>query len=144
MTLAATSGAISLNGRLAVVTGGASGIGAACAQRLAEAGATILIADRDLAAARAVASPLGGSAIEVDLASSDFDADLVGGRADILVNCAGLQHVAPVHDFPPERFRQMVSVMLEAPFRLIRAASTVSHRTRSARATSAPRWSRRR
>ena len=122
MTLAATSGAISLNGRLAVVTGGASGIGAACAQRLAEAGATILIADRDLAAARAVASPLGGSAIEVDLASSDFDADLVGARADILVNCAGLQHVAPVHDFPPDRFRQMVSVMLEAPFRLIQAA----------------------
>ncbi|MHB1596859.1 MAG: 3-hydroxybutyrate dehydrogenase [Streptosporangiaceae bacterium] len=122
MTPDVASGELSLSGRLAVVTGGASGIGAACARRLAQAGATIMIADRDIAGARAVASGLGGSAIEVDLASPDFDAYLVSGQADILVNCAGLQHVAPVHDFPPEKFRQLLAVMLEAPFMLTRAA----------------------
>lgn len=111
-----------LDGRSAVITGGASGIGAACARRLALAGAEVLIADRDIDGARAVASPLGGTAIEVDLASADFDPRAVAGTADILVNSAGLQHVAPVHEFPPEMFRLVQAVLLEAPFRLIRAA----------------------
>jgi 3-hydroxybutyrate dehydrogenase len=110
-----------LAGRLAVVTGGASGIGEACATRLAAAGAEVIVADRDSAAATAVAARIGGRAFEVDLAAP-FDAEALAGQADILVNCAGLQHVAPLHEFPPEMFRLLLTVMLEAPFLLTRAA----------------------
>jgi len=110
-----------LAGRLAVVTGGASGIGEACAARLAGGGASVVVADINLAAAGAVAARIGGRAFEVDLAA-DFDAAALAGQADILVNCAGLQHVAPVHEFPPEVFRRLLAVMLEAPFRLAQAA----------------------
>jgi 3-hydroxybutyrate dehydrogenase len=110
-----------LAGRVALVTGGASGIGAACAARLAEAGADVLIADMDGQAARDVASHIGGRSAEVDLAA-DFDAAALAGDADVLVNCAGLQRVAPVHEFPTADFRQLITVMLEAPFRLTRAA----------------------
>jgi 3-hydroxybutyrate dehydrogenase len=111
-----------LGGRVAVITGGGSGIGAACAVRLAEAGADVLIADIDPAAAARIASQVSGRAFQVDLAAADFDADALAGAADVLVNCAGLQHVAPAHEFPPEEFRRLLAVMLEAPFRLARAA----------------------
>jgi 3-hydroxybutyrate dehydrogenase len=110
-----------LAGRLAVVTGGGSGIGEACAVRLAEAGAAVVVADINLDAAKGVAGRTGGQAAEVDLAA-DFDAAALAGQADVLVNCAGLQHVAPVHEFPPEKFRLLLAVMLEAPFRLAQAA----------------------
>jgi 3-hydroxybutyrate dehydrogenase len=110
-----------LAGRLAVVTGGASGIGAACAVRLAEAGASVVVADVNLDAAVTVAERIGGRAVDVDLAT-DFDAAALAGQADVLVNCAGLQHVAPIDEFPPEKFRLLLAVMLEAPFRLVQAA----------------------
>ena len=110
-----------LAGRVAVVTGGASGIGEACATRLAESGASVIVADINLDAAEAVAVRIGGRAFEADLAA-DFDAAALAGQADILVNSAGLQHVAPVHEFPPETFRLLLAVMLEAPFRLAQAA----------------------
>ena len=111
-----------LTGRLAVVTGGASGIGQACATRLAAAGAEVVIADLDAESAAKVAAGIGSRVFEVDLAGPDFDPDAVAGDADILINCAGLQHVAPVHEFPPDQFRLLLTVMLEAPFRLSRAA----------------------
>jgi 3-hydroxybutyrate dehydrogenase len=110
-----------LAGRLAVVTGGASGIGEACANRLADAGASVVVADVNLAAADAVAARIGGRAFQVDLAA-DFDAAALAARADVLVNCAGLQHVAPVHEFPPDKFRLLLAVLLEAPFLLVQAA----------------------
>ncbi len=105
-----------------MVTGGASGIGAACAARLAAAGASILIADLDEQAAAKVAADVGGRPYAVDLAADSFDPDALAARADVLVNCAGLQHVAPVHEFPLDRYRLLMTVMLEAPFRLARAA----------------------
>jgi 3-hydroxybutyrate dehydrogenase len=111
-----------LAGRVAVVTGGASGIGQACAIRLAAAGAEVVVADLDAKSAAEVAAGIGGRVCEVDLADTVFDPDAVAGHADILINCAGLQHVAPVHEFPPEQFRHLLAVMLEAPFRLARAA----------------------
>ena len=110
-----------LAGRVAVVTGGASGIGEACATRLAADGATVVVADLNESAATAVAERIGGKAAVVDLAAG-FDAAALAGQADVLVNCAGLQHVAPVHEFPPDMFRRLLAVMLEAPFLLARAA----------------------
>ena len=109
------------HGRTALVTGGASGIGAACARRLAAAGADVVIADRDGTAATKAAAKVGGRALELDL--SDLDAlDQLDPEIDILVNNAGVQHVAAVPEFPPERFSYLLRVMLEAPFRLIRRA----------------------
>jgi 3-hydroxybutyrate dehydrogenase len=108
-----------LGGRTALVTGGAGGIGRACAVRLAAAGADVVVADRDGDGAQRVAEEVGGRPLVVDL--TDLDAlDRLDVAADILVNNAGLQHVAPVPEFPPEMFTMMVRVMLEAPFRLAR------------------------
>ena len=110
-----------LAGRRALVTGGASGIGRACAVRLAAAGAEVVVADRDAEAAKAVAELVGGTAVAVDL--SDLDAvDALDLAVDILVNNAGLQHVAPIHEFPVDRFSYILRLMLEAPFRLVRGA----------------------
>src|SRR5919107_1031018 len=110
-----------LSGRRALVTGGASGIGRACAVRLAEAGAEVVVADRDAEAAKSVADSVGGTAIAVDLTdlAAIDDLDLA---VDILVNNAGLQHVAPLHEFPVDRFSYLLRLMLEAPFRLVRGA----------------------
>jgi 3-hydroxybutyrate dehydrogenase len=110
-----------LSGRTALVTGGASGIGAACARELASRGAVVTVADVDDVGAKAVADEIGGKPWAVDL--SDV-ASLEGLRleADILVNNAGVQHVSPITDFPPDRFRFILALMVEAPFLLIRAA----------------------
>jgi 3-hydroxybutyrate dehydrogenase len=108
-----------LSGRTAVVTGGASGIGRACAVRLAEAGAAVVVLDRDEAAAKEVAGRIDGRALAVDL--TDLAAvDRLDLDADILVNNAGVQHVAPIEEFPPDMFAMMLRLMLEAPFRLVR------------------------
>ena len=108
-----------LSGRTAVVTGGASGIGRACAVWLAQAGASVVVLDRDEAAAKEVAGQFDGRAVAVDL--TDLAAvDQLGLDADILVNNAGIQHVAPVEQFPPEQFSLMLRLMVEAPFRLVR------------------------
>jgi 3-hydroxybutyrate dehydrogenase len=111
---------MTLDGRTAVVTGGASGIGRACALRLAAQGAAIVVLDRDGTAAAKVATEIGRArAIAVDL--TDLDAiDALDIDADIVVNNAGIQHVAPIEDFPPETFSVMLRLMVEAPFRLVR------------------------
>jgi 3-hydroxybutyrate dehydrogenase len=89
--------------------------------RLAEDGADVLVVDRDADAAEAVAAQVGGTAVAVDL--SDLDAvDALDLAVDVLVNNAGLQHVAPVHEFPVDRFSYILRLMLEAPFRLVRGA----------------------
>ncbi|MEV4674535.1 MULTISPECIES: 3-hydroxybutyrate dehydrogenase [Actinomadura] len=118
---AGSSGTLDLAGRRALVTGGAGGIGRACARRLAAAGAAVVVADMDGAAAERTAAEIGGVPLCADLA----DVDAIGGLAadvDILVNNAGIQHVAPVHEFPPEMFARILRLMLEAPFRLVRDA----------------------
>jgi 3-hydroxybutyrate dehydrogenase len=108
-----------LSGRRAIVTGGGGGIGRACARRLASAGAEVVVLDLSERAAQESAAQVGGTAQVVDL--SDMDAvDALDLRADVLVNNAGLQHVAPVAEFPPEMFSRIMRVMLEAPFRLAR------------------------
>ncbi|MEY9875891.1 3-hydroxybutyrate dehydrogenase [Streptacidiphilus sp. MAP12-33] len=108
-----------LAGRKALVTGAASGIGRACAQSLAEAGAEVYVVDRAAEAAKEVAERIGGTALVVDL-SDAAAVDALPDDADIVVNNAGLQHVAPIHEFPPERFTLIQRVMVEAPFRIVR------------------------
>ena len=110
-----------LTGRRALVTGGASGIGLACAEAFAEAGARVTIADLDGDGARAVAQRLGGEAWEVDLSRTGELAE-AAVDTDILVNNAGIQHVRPIPEFEPETFALMLRIMVEAPFLLIRAA----------------------
>src|SRR5215210_6496342 len=112
---------VDLTGRSALVTGAASGIGRACAERLARAGATVTVLDLNGDAAKEVANEIGGEAMQADL--SDYDVlDSMNIEADVVVNNAGLQHVAAVEDFPPERFSMILRVMLEAPFRIVRSA----------------------
>ncbi|MCG6567591.1 3-hydroxybutyrate dehydrogenase [Tessaracoccus sp. ZS01] len=110
-----------LSGRKALVTGGASGIGLACAQALAADGARVVVADLNEAAARETAEELGGEAWVVDLSDTAALEDL-SLDCDILVNCAGIQRVSPIEDFDPAAFRLLHRIMLEAPFLLIRAA----------------------
>jgi 3-hydroxybutyrate dehydrogenase len=110
-----------LTGRTAVVTGGASGIGEACARALADRGAKVTVADLDGAAAERVAQEIGGVPWQVDL--SDTRAlETAAVDADILVNNAGIQRINPIDEFDPEAFRLMLRLMLESPFLLIRAA----------------------
>lgn len=110
-----------LSGKTALVTGGASGIGAACARELAARGARVTVADRDADAAAALADEIGGTAWAVDLLDVGALGDVVL-RTDILVNNAGVQRVAPIVEFPPEAFRVLLTLMTEVPFLLIRAA----------------------
>ncbi|WP_308493708.1 3-hydroxybutyrate dehydrogenase [Microbacterium terrisoli] len=109
-----------LNGKRAVITGGASGIGLACTRELARRGAHVVIADLNADAAQAAASDLGGEAWTVDLSDTRALDDL-SLQADILVNNAGIQRVAPIVDFDPEAFRLIQRLMVEAPFLLVRA-----------------------
>jgi len=104
-----------------MVTGGASGIGRACAERLAGDGAAVVVVDRDAEAARAVAEGVGGTAVVCDL--SDLEAvDALDLDVDILVNNAGLQHIAAIQDFPVDTFSLILTLMVEAPFRLVRGS----------------------
>ncbi len=112
---------IDLTGRRAVITGGASGIGAACARAFANAGAHVTILDLNGDGARAVASELGGEAREIDLGDTAALADLELD-CDILVNNAGIQSVSPIEEFNPAQFSLILRIMLEVPFLLVRAA----------------------
>jgi 3-hydroxybutyrate dehydrogenase len=100
---------LDLHGRNAVVTGAASGIGRAVAERLAAAGAHVLAVDLNAAAVEKVAADIGGDAFDL-------------GGATIVVNSAGLQHIAPIPEFAGERFAHIQRVMVEAPFRIVRRA----------------------
>ncbi|MGJ6121897.1 3-hydroxybutyrate dehydrogenase [Mycolicibacterium sp. Y3] len=110
-----------LSGRTALVTGGASGIGAACSRELATRGAHVTVADRDGEGAAALADEIGGTAWQVDLLDVAALESLTL-QADILVNNAGVQQVAPIAEFPPAAFRTLLTLMTEVPFLLVRAA----------------------
>ncbi|MEU9305555.1 3-hydroxybutyrate dehydrogenase [Streptomyces sp. NPDC048269] len=110
---------VDLAGRTALVTGAGSGIGRACAAALAAAGARVHVVDMDARAAVSVAEEIGGHSHVVDLARADLIEGLPAD-IDILVNNAGLQHVAPLTEFPPDRFELIQRVMVHAPFLLLR------------------------
>lgn len=116
-----------MNGKVAIVTGGASGIGYAITKALAKAGASVVIADLDSAGglqAKDELQRLGqeGLFVETNVAEPGEVRRLVDttverfGRLDILVNNAGIQHIAPVVEFPEERWNLLLGVMLTGPF----------------------------
>ncbi|MGA5896041.1 3-hydroxybutyrate dehydrogenase [Streptomyces venetus] len=117
---------LDLGGRTALVTGAAGGIGRACALRLAAAGAKVRAVDRDAAGLEALAEQgrdLAGTVEPHVLDLTDLDAaEHAAAGTDVLVNNAGLQLVRPIEEFPPDAFHTVLTVMLEAPFRLIRGA----------------------
>jgi 3-hydroxybutyrate dehydrogenase len=116
---ATANGPVDLNGKTALVTGAASGIGAAIARALSRAGAKVHAVDRDEAGLAEVAQESGISPVVADLADLDGLAGLPTA-VDILVNNAGIQHVSPIEEFPLERFDFILDLMLVSPFRLIR------------------------
>ena len=123
-----------LQGKTALVTGSTSGSGAAIAEALAGEGAGVMIngfgdADTIKRQVEGLAAKSGAKAAHSDADLSDAAAvqaladrclSELGG-VDILVNNAGIQHVCPVEDFPPEKWRQMQAIMVDAPFLLSRA-----------------------
>ena len=122
-----------LDGRTAFVTGGAQGIGRACAEALAEAGAGVTIADRDVAALADAAAALeaNGRAVHAealdvtDSAAVDAAADAMlarEGRIDILVNNAGIARSdTPAEDVEDEHWRNVLDVNLNGSFWCARA-----------------------
>lgn len=110
-----------LQGKRALVTGGASGIGEAAARALAAAGAAVTVADLDGEGAARVAAQIRGTPWQVDL-SKPAALDGLSLDVDVLVNNAGVQTVSPIEEFDPARWRFIVDLMLVAPFQLVRAA----------------------
>lgn len=110
-----------LAGKRALVTGGASGIGLACAHEFARRGAHVIIADLNADAAAAAAAEVRGESWVVDLSDTAALDDL-SLEVDILVNNAGIQRVSPITEYDPDTFRLLLRLMLESPFLLVRAA----------------------
>lgn len=120
---------IDLSGKSALVTGAASGIGRAIATDLAAHGACVLVADMNSDAGSALAGDLPGAVFQrADVTSREECRALIEraerewGGVDILVNNAGVQHVAPVEEFPEDRWEQLIRIMLIAPFLLTKYA----------------------
>ncbi len=124
-----------LKGKTAIVTGSTSGIGLGVARSLAAQGANVALNGfgnpGEIETLRAsMAREFGVKVIydDADLSVAEACVDLVRhiesewGRVDILVNNAGIQHVAPVEDFPPERWEAVIAINLSSAFHTIRTA----------------------
>ena len=126
---------MSQTGRRAFVTGGASGIGAAVATRLAADGAEVIVGDLNLDAAEAHAKDIGGQAVHLDVADPESALSAIGdaGPLDILVNCAGITDIGWFGDFTPERWRRLIAVNLEGVFACTQAALPAMQQSRYGR-----------
>jgi NAD(P)-dependent dehydrogenase (short-subunit alcohol dehydrogenase family) len=108
-----------LSGRLAVVTGGTRGIGAAIAARLSADGATVIVTSR----AKPPASPFEHIAVDFSdrAAVARLAADLSGRPVDVLINNAGINQVAPFNELPDGAFDEILDVNLRAAYLCCRA-----------------------
>lgn len=115
-------------GRVALVTGGASGIGRACAEALADSGYRVAVVDVDERQGSELADRLGGHFVQADLTEQEGCLRAVQSTVerfsalDVLVNNAGFQHIDPLPDFPESIWQQMIALMLTAPFLLTKYA----------------------
>lgn len=125
---------MSLSGKTAVITGSNSGIGLGVARELAKAGANVVLnsftnREEDHALAAEIAKEYGVEAryIAADMSKGDDCRRLIAeaGVCDILVNNAGIQHVAPVQDFPTEKWDAIIAINLTSAFHTSAAAVTV-------------------
>jgi len=116
-----------MKAQVAIVTGGASGIGRAVCEALAEQGCKVVVADIDERRGLDLADQVNGRFMRTDLADSAQCKALVRetieayGGVDVLVNNGGFQHVSPIETFPEEKWNTMIAVMLTAPFLLTQA-----------------------
>lgn len=118
-----------MEGKVAIVTGAASGIGLAIAQDLAIRGVRVTLSDIDEKRGNEVAAEMPGARFQLANMTSEKDcqrlvADTIAaeGQVDILVNNAGIQFVAPITEFPEQKWREIIDIMLTAPFLLTKAA----------------------
>ena len=120
--------------RVALVTGGTRGIGAAIARRLAKDGFSVFISGRTEASVREASERFGGEGFAIrgfaaDARREEDQKRLVesaardGGRLDVLVNNAGIGHFGPVSELSPERFREVLETNLFGPFYAMRYAA---------------------
>ena len=124
---------MNLEGKVAIVTGGARGTGAAIAQRFCQQGARVVVCDVRDEMGQTVAEKLGASASyrHCDVTDSDEWASLVAStldahdRVDVLVNNAGLLHQGPIENTSEEDFRKLLEVNTLGPFLGIRAVVPV-------------------
>ncbi|WP_101066469.1 3-hydroxybutyrate dehydrogenase [Roseovarius salinarum] len=122
---------MTIAGKTAIVTGSNSGIGLGVAQELARAGANVVLNsftdnDEDHALAESIAQEHGVTAryIRADMSKPDACRALVeqAGACDILVNNAGIQHVAPIDEFPAEKWDAIIAINLSSAFHTTAAA----------------------
>jgi 2-keto-3-deoxy-L-fuconate dehydrogenase len=116
--------AFRLDGKIALVTGGASGIGEATCKELARAGASVIVADINLEAAQALAASLpNAKAVRMDVTSVESINAAAGQleRLDILVNNAGIAHVGDIAHVEPEDFDRMMTVNVKSVYLVTRA-----------------------
>jgi NAD(P)-dependent dehydrogenase (short-subunit alcohol dehydrogenase family) len=114
-----------LKGKTALVTGGASGIGAAVAHELTKAGADLIVADVNVNAAEALASTLpGATSVEMDVTSSESVCRVIGGlkKLDILINNAGIGLVGDIEHTQYEDFSRVMRVNVDSVFLVTQAA----------------------
>ena len=128
---------MSLKGKTAVVTGSNSGIGLGVVWELARAGADVVLnsftdRDEDHALAEEIAAETGVTAryVQADMSKADACRQLVeaAGACDVLVNNAGIQHVAPIPDFPVEKWDAIIAINLSSAFHTTAAALPMMRR----------------
>jgi len=122
---------MTLTGKTAVITGSNSGIGLGVARELARAGANVVLnsftdRDEDHALAATIAEEFGVTAtyIKADMSKADECRNLIAqaGACDILVNNAGIQHVAPIDEFPVEKWDAIIAINMSSAFHTTAAA----------------------
>src|SRR5262245_8852806 len=119
------------SGKVALVAGGYGGIGEACVKALAAQGARVVVAGRDLARARELASSVAGDAVAFDAQDVESIRGAVDeaasrhARIDFLVNCVGTQKIEPLLEVTEEAYDRIIDVNLKAAMFLAQAVARV-------------------